>query len=221
MHDVPDGPAKFYNSDGKIILEGILKDKNWVGSYTVFDTNGNKIKRDSMSVKRASYLSFGGFVLKNGKAVEDVKIVIERNDFEIDEYKTAADGSFRFKLELDFDYTLYFSKQGCNEQMIEVNTNVYDLADTTVYELHDWKINLYENFAASATNEFVGFLINKPSDRVYFSKKKHKFVADGAYVHLFKKEFKDISESTRFLLAQAAEDNKKLEIENLRIEEEI
>jgi serine phosphatase RsbU (regulator of sigma subunit) len=219
-NDIPRGPAKFYNSDGKIILEGILHDKKWVGSYSVFDSNGNKITRDTVTVKKKSYLLFAGVVQKMGKPMDGVKIVIERNDFGIDEFVTKPDGKFSFHLELDFDYTLYFSKQNFNEQLLEINTNVFNLADTTVYTLNDWKINMYDNFAASATSELFGFLINKPADRIYFSKKKKKFVADGAYVHLFKKEFKDISESTRFLLAQAAEDNKKLEIENLRIESE-
>ncbi|MBL8677281.1 MAG: SpoIIE family protein phosphatase, partial [Alphaproteobacteria bacterium] len=43
---------------------------------------------------------------------------------------------------------------------------------------------------------------------------------DGAYVNLFNKQVKGISESTKYILAQAADDNKKLEIENLRMEAE-
>ncbi|MBC7862200.1 MAG: hypothetical protein IAF38_04445, partial [Bacteroidia bacterium] len=219
-NDVPNGLAKFYNADGKIIIEGILNDKKWVGSYSVYDVNGNKITKDEAISHKRSMLKFSGSVKKGRKPLEGVKIVVERNDFEIDEYTTKADGSFAFELELNFDYTLYFSKQSFTDQSISINTNVTSISDTTIYKLDKWKVSMYDNFAANATNDFFGFLLNSKSGRIYFSQRKHRFVSDGSYVHLFKKELKDISASTRFLLAKAAEDNEKLEIENLRVESE-
>jgi serine phosphatase RsbU (regulator of sigma subunit) len=79
---------------------------------------------------------------------------------------------------------------------------------------------LNDNIATAATSDLFGFLLNKPSSKIYYNKRKKRFDADGAYINLFKKEFKGISETTKLMLAKAAEDNKKLEIENLRIEAE-
>jgi len=66
----------------------------------------------------------------------------------------------------------------------------------------------------------MSLLLNKPAGKIYFSKRKKRFTTDGAYVNLFNKQVKGISESTKYILAQAADDNKKLEIENLRMESE-
>jgi len=219
--DVPEGKARFYNTDGKIMLEGELEDHQFVREYYVYDSNGNKIIRKASPDPVNSYLDFSGSVSKSlGKPVEGMKVVIERNDFEIGHVTTAADGSFKMKLDLNFEYTLRFVKQGFNEQSILINAYTQNISDTNVYHLNDWKVTVYDNMAAAATTELFGFLLNKPSGKIYFNKRKKKFMADGAYIHLFKKEFSDISETTKLMLAKAAEDNKKLEIENLRIEAE-
>lgn len=220
VNDSPDGVAKFYNADGKIMLEGVLKDKNFTDEYYIFDANGNKTLRKARPEPLNSYLDFSGMLVKNGKGLGDVKIAVERNDFEIHELTSSPDGSFHLKLELHFDYTIRFSKQGFNEQSLIVSAHTHNIYDSSVYYLKDWKVTMYDNMASAATTELFGFMLNKPSGRIYFNKKKKEFMADGAYVHLFKKEFKDISETTKLMIAKAAEDNKKLEIENLRIEAE-
>ena len=220
VNDTPDGAAKFYNPDGKIILEGNLKDKSFTDDYYVFDANGNKIIRKAAPEPANRYLDFAGIVYKGGKPLEGVQVSVSRNDFEINEVNTAIDGTFRLKLELNFDYSIHFSKKGFNSQSILINTYTHNDYDTTIYSLHDWKVTMYDNFASAATTELFGFLLNKPSDKIYFNRHKKKFMADGGYIHLFKQEFTGISETTKLVLAKAAEDNKKLEIENLRIEAE-
>jgi hypothetical protein len=220
VNDEPDGSAKFYNPDGKIILEGNLKDKNFTDEYYVFDGNGNKIIKKASPEPRNGYLDFSGTILKSGKPIEGIKIAVLRNDFEIREITTNADGVFKLKLELNFDYTLRFSKKGLNEQSLLINAFTHNDYDTNIYFLNDWKITLFDNLATAATTELFGFLLNKPSGKIYFNRHKKKFMADGGYIHLFKQEFTGISETTKLVLAKAAEDNKKLEIENLRIEAE-
>jgi serine phosphatase RsbU (regulator of sigma subunit) len=220
INDEPNGSAKFYNPDGKIILEGNLKDKNFTDEYFVFDGNGNKIIRKASPEPRNGYLDFSGTIIKSGKPIEGIKIVVLRNDFEIREITTNADGVFKLKLELNFDYTLRFSKKGLNEQSLLINAFTHNDYDTTVYFLNDWKVTMFDNLATAATTELFGFLLNKPSGKIYLNKHKKKFMADGGYLHLFKQEFTGISETTKLMLAKAAEDNKKLEIENLRIEAE-
>ena len=220
VNDEPDGSAKFYNPDGKIILEGNLKDKNFTDEYYVFDANGNKIIKKASPEPRNGYLDFVGTIIKSGKPMEGIKIVVLRNDFEIRELTTNTDGTFKLKLELNFDYTLRFSKKGLNEQSLLINAFTHNDYDTSIYILNDWKITMFDNLASAATTELFGFLLNKPSGKIYFNKRKKKFMADGGYIHLFKQEFTGISETTKLVLAKAAEDNKKLEIENLRIEAE-
>jgi len=114
-----------------------------------------------------------------------------------------------------------FSKEGFGDQSLLINAYTSDISDTAVYHLNDWKITMTDdNMVAAATTDLFGFLLNKPSSKIYFNKRKKRFMADGNYVNLFKKEFSNISETTKLMLAKAAEDNKKLEIENLRIEAE-
>ena len=221
LNDLPKGIARFFNTDGKIMLEGDIENKNFVGEYYIFDNNGNKIKRNALNANTNGYLDFKGYVTKSlGKNIEGVKVIIERNDFEIAELTTNANGEFNYKLDLNFEYILRFTKQGFNSQSLLINGYTNNIFDTSIYKLDDWKVVMYDNIAAAATTELFGFLLNKPSGKIYFSKRKKKFVADGSYVHLFKKEVSGISETTKLMLAKAADDNKKLEIENLRIEAE-
>ncbi|MCA0428974.1 MAG: SpoIIE family protein phosphatase [Bacteroidetes bacterium] len=219
--DLPFGLAKFFNSDGKLLLEGNLDDKNFVGDYYLYDANGNKVSKKAKLIPTSAYIAFSGNVRKSlGKSLDGVKIVVERNDFEIGQYTTDANGDFEIKLELNFDYTLIFSKSGYSSQSILINAHTTNIYDTLIYPLNDWKVVLNDNIATAATSDLFGFLLNKPSSKIYYNKRKKRFDADGAYVNLFKKEFKGISETTKLMLAKAAEDNKKLEIENLRIEAE-
>ncbi|MDX2174509.1 MAG: SpoIIE family protein phosphatase [Bacteroidota bacterium] len=218
---VAKGTARFFNTDGKIMLEGDIQNKNFTGEYYIYDENGNKIKKNASSANLNGYLDFKGYVTRSlGKNVEGVKVIIERNDFEIAELTTDANGGFNYKLDLNFEYILKFTKPGFNSQSLLINAYTNNIYDTTIYHLEDWKVVMYDNIATAATTELFGFLLNKPSGKIYFSKRKKKFVADGSYVHLFKKEVSGISETTKLMLAKAADDNKKLEIENLRIESE-
>ena len=221
LNDNPDGNAKFYDQDGKIVLEGTLKDQNFTDEYYLYDANGKKVSKKANSNPNSSYLDFSGKVSKmSGKDVDNVQISVFRNDLEIHSEKSDASGKFRLKLELSFEYQIRFSKQGYGEQSLLINTNTHDISDTNIYHLNEWIVSMTDNLATAATAEFFGFLLNKPSGKIYFNKRKRKFISDGSYLHLFKKEFKDISETTKLMLAKAAEDNKKLEIENLRIEAE-
>lgn len=221
IDNVAKGAARFFNTDGKIMLEGDIENKNFNGEYYIYDSNGNKIKKNASSKNLNGYLDFKGYVTRSlGKNIEGVKIIIERNDFEIGELTTDAKGAFECKLDLNFEYILKFTKNGFNSQSLLINAYTNNIYDTGIYRLDDWKIVMYDNIATAATTELFGFLLNKPSGKIYYSKRKKKFLSDGAYVHLFKKEFNGISETTKLMLAKAAEDNKKLEIENLRIESE-
>jgi serine phosphatase RsbU (regulator of sigma subunit) len=218
---VPMGKARFFNTEGKIMLEGDLEDTKFVGEYLLFDSNGNKIIRKAVANPTNSYIKFSGVVKRSlGKSIDAVKIVIERNDFEIQQLTTDENGNFSVKLDLNFEYTLKFSKPGFGNQSILINAYTNDIADTAIYIVDDWKVTLNDNIASGATSDLFGFLLNKPSSKIYYNKRRKKFDADGAYVNLFKKEFSGISETTKLMLAKAAEDNKKLEIENLRIEAE-
>jgi len=63
-----------------------------------------------------------------------------------------------------------------------------------------------DNMVAAATTDLFGFLLNKPSGKIYFNKRKKRFMADGTYIHLFKKEFSNISETNKLIQAKAAEE---------------
>jgi serine phosphatase RsbU (regulator of sigma subunit) len=215
-----DGMARFFNNDGQVIAEGTLKGHDFIGKYTIYDASGNKHVKDAARRDQYAYLHFKGKVDKFGKALDKVKIIVERNDFEIQELESKADGTFELKLELNFDYIIRFIKEGFSDYTLEIDANVYDIHDTAVYKLDKWKISMSDNLVNSLSSDFMGLLLNKPAGKIYFSKRRKKFTSDGAYVNLFNKQVKGISESTKLLLAQTAEDNKKLEIENLRMEAE-
>ena len=220
LNDQANGYSRFFNNDGKLIAEGILNGRDFTGKYTVYDEFGNKHIKDASRRYKYAYLDFKGKVEKFGKGIDKVKIFVERNDFEILETESNSDGSFALKLELNFDYIIRFMKDGFDDHTLEIDANVYDIHDTSVYKLEKWKIPMTDNFVNSVGSDFMGLLLNKPAGKIYFSKKRKKFISDGAYVNLFNKQVKGISESTKLLLAQTAEDNKKLEIENLRMEAE-
>ncbi len=219
-NDEPNGKARFYNKDGKLIAEGKLVGKEFEGDYYIFDVDGNKFKKNASRKNNYAYLAFSGKVEKFGKELNDVHIKVERDDFEIYDAINNADGTFTLKLELNFEYIIHFIKDGYNDHSLIINTNVYNIYDTTIYKLDKWKIQMSDNIANTISSEFLSLLLNKPAGKIYFNKRRKKFTSDGAYVNLFNKQVKGISESTKLILAQAADDNKKLEIENLRIEAE-
>ena len=221
VDDKPNGIARFFNTDGKITLEGQMVASEFVSDYYLYDVKGNKIKRSPNAEQKNGYLDFKGYVQKTlGKPVENVTITIERNDIEIKQLTSNSNGSFECKLDLNFEYTLHFNKKGFTSQSLLINAYTDNIYDSTIYKVNDWKVTLYDNFASVATTEVFGFLLNKPSDKIYYNKRKKSFNADGSYVNLFKKEVNGISETTKLMLVKAAEENKKLEIENLRIEAE-
>lgn len=217
------GKAKFYSEKGKLIKEGVLKNGEWVGEYYQYDEKGTKytLYASENKVPKNTYLNFSGIVSKGGNALEDVKITVEKNGLEVLQTNTEAKGLFNLKLDLNNEYVIRFSKEGVNKESLIINTDVKDLTDTSVYELKDWKVSMNsDNIALAATNDLFGFLLNKPSGKIYFSKRKKRFMADGSYEHLFKKQLNDISETSKILLTSVVEDKKKLEIEKLRIESE-
>ncbi|MCE3259432.1 MAG: rapF [Bacteroidetes bacterium] len=215
------GKVKLYNEKGKITHEGTMKNKDWTGDYFVYSSGGEKIKKQGTGEElKNSILVFKGAVTKNGRPMDDVEISVERNELPLSNAKLEPDGSFSLKLELQNIYVVSFAKKGFNRNSILINTYTDNIADTSVYFLNDWKVGMTDNFAASATNEIFSFIINKPSNKIYFSKRKRQFSADGSYEHLLKKQLNGISNSTKLLMASTMETNKKLEIENLRIETE-
>jgi hypothetical protein len=214
------GKVKLYNEKGKITHEGQMYAKNWVGEYVLYDSHGEKFKKKAHENPSGSYLLFSGAVSKGGRSVEDVEIIIEKNDLPFLETRSQFEGIFSIKLELQNIYVIHFNKKGFNKNSILINTYTDEINDTAVYKLSDWKVQMTDNFAASATNELFGFIINKPSNKIYFSKRKKEFTADGSYEHLLKRQLNGISNSTKLLMATTLENNKKLEIENLRIETE-
>lgn len=215
------GPVKLYNEKGKLTHEGIMKGGEWVGDYFIYNTAGEKFKKNTAAgTLKHSVLFFSGAITKNGKAVEDVEVSVERNDIPVSTFKSPLNGQFAIPLELQNVYVISFIKKGYNRQSILINTYTDNIFDTAMYKLTDWKVQLTDNFAASATNELFSFIINKPSGKIYFNKRKREFNADGSYEHLLKKQLNSISNSTKLIVASTMETNKKLEIENLRIEQE-
>lgn len=219
-NDEPNGAGKFYNKEGKIVAEGILKGRDFVGDYFLYDINGNKVKKNSARKDVSAYLLFSGRVDKFGKDLNNVQISVLRDNFEIYNTTNNPDGTFELKLELNCEYIIHFTKEGFNDHSIILDANVYNLYDTAIYKLEKWHVQMSDNLANSVSSDFMSLLLNKPAGKIYFNKRKKRFTSDGAYVNLFTKQVKGISESTKFLLAQAADDNKKLEIENLRMESE-
>jgi serine phosphatase RsbU (regulator of sigma subunit) len=215
-----EGRVKLYNEKGKPTHEGVIRNKNWEGDYFIYNTGGEKYKKTATKELKGSMLVFKGIVSKNGKAVDDVDITIERNELPLLSTKSPADGTFTFKLELQNVYVISFTKKGFNKTSILINAYTDNIFDTATYYLNDWKVSMTDNFAASATNDLFSFIINKPSNKIYFSKRKRQFSSDGSYEHLLKKQLNGISNSTKLLMASTMETNKKLEIENLRIEAE-
>jgi serine phosphatase RsbU (regulator of sigma subunit) len=217
---VIEGKVKMYNEKGKITHEGNMHNNDWTGEYFIYSSSGEKHRKYASGELKSAYLYIKGAVTKNGKPQEDVEIQIDRDELPYLSAKTGADGTFAFKLELQNVFELHFSKKGLNRNSILVNTYTENISDTTIYQLNDWKVQMTDNFASSATSELFSFIINKPSNKIYYVKRKKQFGADGSYEHLLKKQLNGISNSTKLLMATTMESNKKLEIENLRMEQE-
>ncbi|MBA3665496.1 MAG: SpoIIE family protein phosphatase [Bacteroidetes bacterium] len=215
------GRVKLFNEKGKITHEGMMKGGDWVGDYYVYNAGGEKLKKnsDGSGLKKAM-LMFSGIITKNGRPIEDVEVTIEKNEIFLKNFKSPLDGQFAAPLELQNVYVISFSKKGFHKNSVLINTYTDNIFDTTQYKLADWKVQMTDNFAASATGEIFSFIINKPSNKIYFNKRKKEFNADGSYEHLLKKQLNGISNSTKLIVASTMETNKKLEIENLRIEQE-
>lgn len=220
VKDEINGKVKLYTEKGKLTHEGIMKDGNWVGDYFIYNSAGERVKKEGISKGVKACLLFSGNISKNGKAVEEVDILIEKNELPYKAIKTGANGVFALELELQNVYVISFNKKGFNKHSIMVNTFTDNLFDTMVYKLPEWKVSLTDNFAASATNDIYSFIINKPSNKIYYNKRRKEFSADGSYEHLLKRQLNGISNSTKLIVASTMETNKKLEIENLRIAQE-
>ncbi|MGE0562482.1 MAG: SpoIIE family protein phosphatase [Flavobacteriales bacterium] len=218
VNDTIDGLAKYYDKNGLLIVEGIKKDKQFIGDYFIYDTSGKRFKKEASKKNNYAILTFTGKVEKSGKGISDVKIRVKREEVSTHVTTSDANGNFNLNLELGFEYVISFKKENFNDYTIIVNTDVGDITDTSVYTLKNWKINMSDNMANSISTDFMSFLLNKPSGKIYFNKKKKTFTSDGVYVNLFKRQLRGISKSTQALLAQAAEDKKQLEIENLKME---
>ncbi|MES2140033.1 MAG: SpoIIE family protein phosphatase [Bacteroidota bacterium] len=212
---IPKGSVKLYDDDGRYKEGGIFEDNQWIRDHEVYDYNGNIIS--DPAAKSTAYLEFSGNSLKLGKAVEDVKIVVKENQLLETEYITSKDGSFNIQLPLYKEFTINFIKSGFNTQSFIVNTNIYGNPET-VYYLKDWKVNLSDNLATVATNEVLSLLLNKPINKINFDKTKKRFDSDGQYVHIFKQQAKLIGKTGEAMLSIAMQENKRLEIENLKIE---
>lgn len=219
----PNGRAQFFREDGSIVASGTMKGNDFIGDYFIYDEKGKKFVKHSSKRNEYAYLEFKGSISNSkfgGDKLSDVKIRVEREGYEIFNTRNNSDGSFALKLELNFSYIIYFEKEGFDEHSLIVDGNVYNIEDTAIYKLDKWKIQLSNNLANSLSSDLVGLLLNKPAGKIYFHKRRKKFKSDGAYINLFNKQVKGISESTKFLLAQTTDDNKRLEIENLRMEAE-
>ncbi|MBL7920670.1 MAG: SpoIIE family protein phosphatase [Bacteroidia bacterium] len=213
------GKAKFYNEKGKLRQEGTFKNNQWADKITFYSDKDESFSKDADD-KKTSVLNFSGLVTKNGKPLEDVEIIIDNYDLPIAKQTTGADGAFNIKLDLQSEYVIHFNKKGFLKNSILINTKTTNVTDPVAYDLANWKVSLSDNFATGATKDVLGFIINKPSNKIYFNKKKKEFNADGSYEHLFKKQLNDISATTQLLVASTMESNKKLEIDNLRMQSE-
>ena len=218
INDTIDGLAKYYDKNGLLIVEGIRKDKEFVGDYFIYDSSGKRFKKEASRKNNYAMLVFNGKAEKSGKGIPDVKIRVKREEVSTHVTTADANGNFNLNLELGFEYVISFKKENFNDYTIVVNTDVGEITDTTVYTLKNWKVNMSDNMATSISTDFMSFLLNKPSGKIYFNKKKKEFTSDGIYINLFKRQLRGISKSTQALLAQAAEDKKQLEIENLKME---
>ncbi|MBI2281557.1 MAG: SpoIIE family protein phosphatase [Bacteroidetes bacterium] len=226
--DEPTQYAKFYHFDGYLIAEGNTKNREFVDDYFIYDSKGNKFKKSALKANEYAKLILKGKVELFGKSLANVTISVVRNGFETKEFTNNTDGSFQLNLELNFDYIVYFSKENYSTQSILVNTDVYNISDTNVYQINNWEVKFYDNFtkslgtdiAKSLGSEFISLLMNKPAGKVYFKKQNGKFTSDGKYRTFINKQVKGIKKSSKFLLNQVAVDNKRLELENLKIESE-
>ncbi len=216
---IANGKTKFYTERGKLKQEGTLKDNQWRGKITFYNDKEESFSKDAEDTK-TSVLNFSGQVTRNGKPLEDVEVVIDNYDLTVSKQTLGADGTFNLKLALQSEYIIHFNKKGFLKNSILISTKTTNVSDPVAYNLNNWKVSLSDNFATGATKDVLGFIINKPSNKIYFNKKKKEFNADGSYEHLFKKQLKDISATTQLLVASTMESNKKLEIDNLRMQSE-
>ncbi|MDO8998833.1 MAG: SpoIIE family protein phosphatase [Bacteroidota bacterium] len=215
----PNGKVKFYSEKGKIKQEGKVNNHQWIDNITFYNDKDESYSKSAENDK-TSLLIFSGVITKNGKPLDDVELIIENYNLPLSKQTSASDGSFTVKLNLQSEYIINFVKKGYLKNSILISTKTSSIDDPTVYTLNDWKVSLSDNIATGATKDLLGFIINKPSNKIYFNKKKKEFSADGSYEHLFKKQLNEISSTTQLLVASTMESNKKLEIDNLRMQSE-
>src|SRR6202008_220035 len=118
----------------------------WSGEYFIYNTAGEKFKKNSNEINEHGNLNYSGTVTKNGKPVEDVEITIEKNELPYYSTKSPATGNFSFKLELQNVYVISFNKKGFNRASILINTYTDAITDTVTYNLKDWKVSMTDNF---------------------------------------------------------------------------
>ena len=221
--------AKFYHFDGYLIADGNTKNFEFIDDYFIYDSKGNKFKKLASRANEYAQLILKGKVELFAKRLANVTISVIRNGVKIKEFNNNDnDGSFQLNLELNFDYIVYFSKENYSTQSILINTDVYNISDTNVYQVNNWEIKFSDNITKSMGIDiaktwgsgFISLLMNKPAGKVYFNKQNGKFTSDGKYRTFINKQVKGIKKSSKFLLNQVAQDNKRLELENLKIESE-
>jgi hypothetical protein len=99
-------------------------------------------------------------------------MVIENYDLPISKLTSDSEGNFSLKLNLQSEYIIHFYKKGFLKNSILITTKTASVNDPVVYTLNNWKVSLSDNIATGATKDVLGFIINKPSNKIYFNKKK-------------------------------------------------
>lgn len=179
INDTIDGLAKYYDKNGLLIVEGIKKNKEFVGDYFIYDSSGKRFKKEASRKNNYAMLVFNGKAEKSGKGIPDVKIRVKREEVSTHVTTADANGNFNLNLELGFEYVISFKKENFNDYTIIVNTDVGEITDTTVYTLKNWKVNMSDNMATSISTDFMSFLLNKPSGKIYFNKKRKSLLLMG------------------------------------------
>ena len=86
------------------------------------------------------YLPLHGIVMADGEKVEDFDLIVYKDNVEMGKLKSDRKGRFELELDIDAFYTIRIIKEGFQEKMVYINTNLPP--DLVKYPDYECSVNL-------------------------------------------------------------------------------
>jgi len=166
----------------------------------------NVIAQKNKTLK-PGYLEIFGNIKCDEKNCGNVKIVLFRDTFKLQELVTNASGKFDIRLELNQLYYMNVSKDGMITKVLTISTFVPDSSQLPYEYEYKFNVNLLENFSGFQNYE----AFKKPAAKIIYNEKFNDFDADEEYTRELQAEMKLLQETIKLRI----EEDNRMKIDSI------